>query len=755
MLLGRLGAGGMGVVYLARSPDGTHTAVKLVRAEYAADPAFRTRFRRETEASARLSGRWLVPVVDADPEAVRPWLATPFVPGPSLAAAVDGYGPLPEPGVRTLGAGLAEALAGVHAAGLVHRDVKPGNVLLALDGPRLIDFGIARADGGTALTATGLVLGSPGFLSPEQAQARSATAGPPSDVFALGCVLAYAATGRRPFAAATVAGSLFRTVHEEPDLAGAPAALLPLLRACLAKSPADRPGTAAVREQLAAGLPPGADLGWLPAPLPGLIAERTSAVLALPTPEPPPPEPPPPEPPPPEPPPPEPPTLAIGPATGSATGPATGPAKETVPGDARPTRRRVLRLGAGLGAAAAAGAGLFAVQQTWTGDGDSDGDGDGGGKAALPRYTIGLHADLSGAQRESGQAQERGARLAVARFNAADDRPFDLGLTVRDDRGEARTAAQVADRFAADPQVAAVLGPTGDAGFAAAAGRYEEALLPMVTVSAPTSLMTLDSRQALFQLRPATAELGSAIVRYLGAVEHITHTAVVDDRAATGDEDGGLVERIQQAPPSRGRVTVHQVAADEGVFDTVAAAVRKSGARAVVYAGSSPTRAARCARALRRGGFDGPRMVPEPVLRPERGRFPFLAEAGDAAEGWLCAATYTDPGRLPAARGFTEAYAERFPDAPDPGPAAPCALEAYDALLLLARSLRRPADGGPERGSTATRLRAARYDGLAKPIDFDPDAGQFVWSAGLFLYVVERGAMRFLGHYREVTEPVG
>ncbi|MDQ8706584.1 bifunctional serine/threonine-protein kinase/ABC transporter substrate-binding protein [Streptomyces sp. LHD-70] len=741
VLLGRLGAGGMGVVYLGRSPDGTHAAVKLVRAEHAADPAFRVRFRRESQAAGRLSGRWLVPVSDADPEAALPWLATPFVPGPSLAEAVDGYGPLPEPTVRTLGVRLAEALSDVHAAGLVHRDVKPGNILLALDGPRLIDFGIARADGGTALTASGLVIGSPGFLSPEQAQARSGTAGPPSDVFALGCVLAYAVTGRRPFDAATVAGSLFRTVHEEPDVTGAPAALLPLLRACLAKSPADRPGTAAVREHLAAGHPPAGDDGWLPAPLPGLIAARTTAALALPTP--PPPAPPPPAPPPPT--------------------PAAAAAETAVPA-AGPTRRRMLRLGLGAGAGAVvAGAGLLAVRQAGFGATDD------GGKSALPRHTIGLQADLSGAQRESGRAQERGARLAVAHFNADDDRPFDLALKVRDDRGETGPATDAADRFVADPEVVAVLGPTGGPGFTAAAERYEEALLPMVTVSAAQSLLPLAPRQALFQLRADTTELGTAFVRYLGAVERIAHTAVVDDRAATDDEDWGLVERIQQAPPAGGRVTLHQVAADDTEFDAAAAAVRKSGAGAVVYAGTSPSRAARCARALRRGGFDGPRMAPEPVLLPEGdregdregdqeggregGRFAFLEEAGEAADGWLCVTTYADPSRLPAARRFTEAYAERFPDAPAAGPAAPFALEAYDALLLVAASLRRPSEGGPERGSTATRLRAARYDGLAKTLAFDPDTRQFASAAGLFLYRVDGGAVRFLGNYRDVNEP--
>ncbi|MET9352758.1 bifunctional serine/threonine-protein kinase/ABC transporter substrate-binding protein [Streptomyces sp. NPDC006617] len=721
VLLGRLGAGGMGVVYLARSPGGGLAAVKLVRAEHAADPAFRARFRRETRAAARLSGRWIVPHADADPEAAVPWLATEFVPGPSLADAVDRHGALPGHTVRVLGVRLSEALADVHRAGLVHRDVKPGNILLALDGPRLIDFGIARADGITALTASGLVIGSPGFLSPEQAQARSDAAGPPSDVFSLGCVLAYAATGRRPFDAGTVAGTLFRTVHEEPDLIGSPPHLRPLLRACLAKDPRHRPGTDAVREQLADRLPAGAYDGWLPAPLPGVIAERTAAVLALPDPEPP--------------------------------APAT-PAPDTPVVSRGTTRRRMLRAGLGAGLATAlTGAGFAARRLVWPGAADD------GGATPLPRYTVGLHADLSGPSRVLGQAQERGARLAVAHFNSTEGRPFDLGLTVLDDRGDADRAAEVAYRFVADTGIVAVLGPTTGTGFAAVSERYERALLPMVTVSARPPLLSLASRQALFQLRADKVDAADGFLRYLGTVERTAHTAVVDDRAATGDEDWGLVERIQQTPPGGGRVSVHRVPSGPDGPGHAARSVQESGAQAVIYAGTSPSRAARCARALKETGFAGPRMAPEPVLYPEPPEngetpaFPFPEEAGDAAEGWLCVTAYADAARLPGARRFTAAYAERFPAAPAPGPAAPFALEAYDALLLVGSVLRRPADGGPERGSTVARLRRARYEGLAKAIAFAPDTGEFERAAGLYLYRLEHGAPRFLGNYRDVTEP--
>lgn len=178
-LLRRLGAGGMGVVYLARSPGGGLAAVKVIRAAHADDAGFRARFRREVETGSRVVNPWVVPLFDADPDAESPWLATAFVPGPSLAEAVQECGPLPYGTVRVLGVRLAEALDAVHGAGLVHRDVKPGNVLLAVDGPRMIDFGIARMPEDTALTASGMVVGSPGFLSPNRRRAGAGRSGRP------------------------------------------------------------------------------------------------------------------------------------------------------------------------------------------------------------------------------------------------------------------------------------------------------------------------------------------------------------------------------------------------------------------------------------------------------------------------------------------------------------------------------------------------------------------------------------------------
>ena len=196
-LLGRLGGGGMGEVFLCRSPGGRLVAVKVVRSELAAQAEFRNRFAREVAAARKVSGLFTAPLVDADVDAAVPWLATAYVPGLSLAEAIMEHGPLPAAPVLALAAGLAEGLAAIHAAGIVHRDLKPSNVLLADDGPRIIDFGISRAAEATALTGTGLVIGSPSFMSPEQA--RGHLVGPPSDVFSLGAVLAFAANGQGPF----------------------------------------------------------------------------------------------------------------------------------------------------------------------------------------------------------------------------------------------------------------------------------------------------------------------------------------------------------------------------------------------------------------------------------------------------------------------------------------------------------------------------------------------------------------------------
>ncbi|MGA4850540.1 serine/threonine-protein kinase [Streptomyces sp. G5(2025)] len=271
-LLGRLGSGGMGRVYLGRSEGGRTVAVKIVHPHFALDEEFRARFRNEVEAARLVGGDWTAPVLDADPEAAVPWVATGYAAGPSLTEAVREGAPLPAHSVRVLGAGLAEALAHVHGLGLVHRDVKPSNVLLTLDGPRLIDFGIARATDGTAsLTATGVSVGSPGYMAPEQILGKGVTGA--ADVFSLGAVLVYGATGQPPFPGDSSAALLYKVVHEEPELGALRGDVRVLAAACLAKDPAARPAPEELARRLA---PEGAArlvaAGWLPGP----VVERVS-----------------------------------------------------------------------------------------------------------------------------------------------------------------------------------------------------------------------------------------------------------------------------------------------------------------------------------------------------------------------------------------------------------------------------------------------------------------------------------------------
>ncbi|MEU2118274.1 serine/threonine-protein kinase [Streptomyces sp. NPDC016459] len=237
----RLGAGGMGVVYLGSDRRGQRVALKVIRPDLAEDQEFRSRFAREVSAARRIRGGCTARLVAADLEAERPWFATQYVPGPSLHDRVAEEGALRAADVATIGAALSEGLVAVHEAGVVHRDLKPSNILLSPKGPRIIDFGIAWATGASTLTHVGTAVGSPGFLAPEQVRGAAVT--PATDVFSLGATLAYAAMADSPFGHGSSEVMLYRVVHEEPQLHGVPDALAPLLRACLAKDPEDRPST--------------------------------------------------------------------------------------------------------------------------------------------------------------------------------------------------------------------------------------------------------------------------------------------------------------------------------------------------------------------------------------------------------------------------------------------------------------------------------------------------------------------------------
>jgi Protein kinase domain/Septum formation len=276
VLVGRLGSGGMGRVYLARSPGGRQVAVKVIRAELADDAGFRARFAREVAAARKVGGLFTAQVVDADLEGPVPWLVTAFVPGMSVAEAVDNAGPLPPGTVLALAAGLAEGISAIHAAGVIHRDLKPSNVLLALDGPRIIDFGIASAAAATTLTGTGLMIGSPGFMSPEQAE--GGTIGPPSDIFSLAGVLTFAIKGDGPFGSGETSALLYRVVHGTPNLDRVPGRLQPLITWCLSKDAARRPTAGEFLAELTATYPGAADLtDWLPPRLRDAAVQRASS----------------------------------------------------------------------------------------------------------------------------------------------------------------------------------------------------------------------------------------------------------------------------------------------------------------------------------------------------------------------------------------------------------------------------------------------------------------------------------------------
>ncbi len=265
VILGRLGAGAMGQVYLGRSAAGRLVAVKTIKSELAEEPDFRTRFGQEVAAARRVSGAFTAAVVAADSEADVPWLATVYVPAPSLSRLVRTSGPIPVAAVRWLAAGCAEALESIHSVGLVHRDLKPSNVLVSPDGPRVIDFGVARAAERIQLTVTRGSVGTPAYMAPEQARdTRQATSA--SDIFSLGATMLFAATSHAPYQGETVVDVLVRLATEPPDLSGLPAELTEIVAACLERDPRNRPTSASVLARLAPGLAASGEPGAAPLP---------------------------------------------------------------------------------------------------------------------------------------------------------------------------------------------------------------------------------------------------------------------------------------------------------------------------------------------------------------------------------------------------------------------------------------------------------------------------------------------------------
>lgn len=764
-LLGRLGAGGMGVVYLARTPNGALVALKVLLAEYAEEPGFKERFRREVEVARQVHSPWAVPLVDADADAEAPWLATAYVPGPSLGEAVVAYGPLMEPGVRLLGTRLAQALGEVHRAGLVHRDLKPGNVLIAHDGPRLIDFGIARAPEDTALTATGMVVGTPGYLSPEQATGPGGDdIGPASDVFSLGCVLAFAATGRAPFGGGAVDALLYRAVHDPADLDGVPAELREVVEACLEKDPARRPdaaelvrrlttegslpnqqaaGGSSQDRQAAEGGPQdqqAADggpqdqqaVGWLPEAVTRLIAERSAAALALPdiehtqVPA----------------------TASAGPGTAAGGLPETAsdvqdtppdPASASAsadqaspsgPQDARPTGRRRFLLLAGGAVAVAAGAGTA----WWAATRDDDAKDDKPAAARRPVHTLALHGDLSGPQRESGRAQERGLRLAVAEFNARGDAPFTVKVRAVDDKGDPAASTRLAAELADDPAVLAVVGPTTDATAQAALAKYDAGLVPVVAVSPGSVSLVIQGFRSFLLGRLPDSVLALYMSNYLRGTARSRKVGLVVDRPA-GNYGTDLGTSLSTQLSNAQQPAVPEVvSAMRHDFGTAVDAVLSAGADSVFFAGL-PDRGALIAATLRQRAFRGAR-VSGPALLDGR----FLTGAQEAAEGWVMVAPVVDPTRKPEAAKFAASYRARFKEAP-PRYAA----EAYDVTGMLLKAL----SGLPAKKRTRENLlktvQTGKYEGITKAFAFEQTgemAGtglMVIDGTGGFLWQVEQG----------------
>ncbi|MET7921597.1 bifunctional serine/threonine-protein kinase/ABC transporter substrate-binding protein [Streptomyces avermitilis] len=735
-LLGRLGAGGMGVVYLARSAGGTLVALKVIQAEYAEDPDFRERFRREADTARRMTSPWVASLVDADPGAAQPWLATAFVPGPSLAEALAAHGPLPVPSLRVLGARLAEALRELHAAHLVHRDVKPGNVLLALDGPRLIDFGVARNFEDTALTSTGVVVGTPGFLPPEQARGGR-DPGPAGDVFSLGCVLVFAATGRLAFGTGSIDALLYRTVHDAPDLEGVPAELAEVVAGCLEKDPELRPTAEALSEALTAAAPsspvspsdprealravrpeepeddriPGetvpapGDEAWLPEPLVRLIAQRSAAGLALPSIE-------------------ETEVDAASAGTAATDTAAAQPAPRVV------GRRRFLLLTSGAAVVTAGGA--LAAWAALSGDGENN---NAAPNSTSASYTLGLHADLSGDQKAVGRAQERGLRLAVDEFNARAGSPFALAVKAVDDGGDPARASEAAAQLVADRSVLAVIGPTTDATALASLAAYDAASLPLIAVSPGATVLGVRGSRSFLHARVTDTVLPFYLDAYVRGTAKSRTVGIVDDRAADAyawEISSTLANLLRK---ERQPAVPKVVSALRTDFGPTLDDLLDGGADCVVFAGYHE-RAALLARELSSRDFPGARAAAQGVLDAR-----FLSAAGDAADGWVIVAPVMDATVAPEAKAFQAAYRKRFNAQPER-----YAVETYDVAQLCVRTLRSLTAGRRTRQNLTTALRSATYKGISRNLAFNKTTGALVIDgSGVYLWKVDGGRFAYQG----------
>ncbi|QKV71731.1 ABC transporter substrate-binding protein [Streptomyces harbinensis] len=646
-LLGRLGEGSTGRVYLARSVGGTPLALKILH-----------RPGRRPAAPVRPPHHpCLIPFLGGGTDLDGTWEAYPYEPGPALSEAVTGYGPLPRQTVRTLGGLLAGGLDALHAAGLAHGAPHPGNVLLAAGGPRLADTARAAPGGDRA-----------------------------ADILTLGRTLGYAATGRSP--------------HDPADLADVPRTLLEVLQACLDPDPRMRPTAGDLAGELG-GTPA---TGWLPPPLAAALAERAAhRPREHPDPAPP----------------------------GRRPGPRDAPRNDTpraVP-DPPPARRGLLALaGGGLLLAGAAAFGSWLLRR-------ADGTPAAAGPAGA-RWTIGLHADLSGPQARQGRGQHNGITLALEELNEHGNLPFRLALAVHDDVGDPPSAARAAAELAADPAVLVVIGPTGDAVADTAARVYQDAGVPVLTLSAGDFADRADYPTVLHG-RPATRATGLAIPRCLAQADPPpSRIGLVDDRGA--DRHSWLITRAVGSAVDRTRTALVPKVLPAGTedFAPAAAELLGHGVDAVVYGGPADG-AARLARALRDAGWAGTAYATEAALDPV-----FLADAREAAEGWQFVAGCTDALADPRTGGFAPVHRRRFRQ--DPEPYAP---EGYDAARMVVTAMQRTVEEGESlsRSGVLSRLRALTYHGLTRPLAFD-GAGDYAGPGpAAYRYQVQSGRFRFLG----------
>ncbi|MDT0306543.1 ABC transporter substrate-binding protein [Streptomyces sp. DSM 44917] len=774
-LLRRLAEGRTGVVYLTRYADGGAAVLKLIRPEHAAAPGFRARFEADVAAARHVRASYLVTVRAADTAGGTIWAAYPYLPGPALPRALEAHGPLPARTVRVLGVTLAGALCAVHAAGLAHGDVRPGHVSLAADGGWLTGFGGSGTRGAR-----------PGFAAPEQtfarapererrraqgrARARGEARAAAGDVFALGCVLALAASGRPPFGSGTNAELLLRTRAEAPDLADVPRELAEVVRACLEKNPAARPTADEVRMELATE----GGARWLPDALAAEIEER--AGRPLPSWEAP-----------------GSPRAAGRRAPGGRSGGGkTGGGKT---GGGKPKGAKGEKAGAAKGGGRrSGGAGQGAASGSGEPEAESAPGGSGGGVAAdhhpkaghearaaavedVPRragrrglllgsgavglaglatawrlmpgprspaatgeerggtYAIGLHADLSGPHARYGRGQWRGAGMAVDELSRNGGLPFGLRLTQADDGGDPDRAREVAARLAADPSVIAVIGPTADPVARAAAEVYAAQGVPLLALSVG-SFGPREGLSTLLHARPNTATLGLAVPACLAGEGRPLRVGVVDDLAAASYSRETVRAVTATAGGSGAELVTMELRADERDFAGMARRLAAERVEAVVWGGYAEG-AGRLARELRTAGFAGRCLATQEALDPA-----FFEHAGRAQRQWRFLASYTDARGDEGARRFGAVYRERFDEE-----AGPYAAEGYDAARLVAKALRQAAGEGGRVGREPLleRLRGTHYRGVARELAFD-HAGDYAGAGPLgYLYEAEDDAFHFRG----------